>query len=219
MIKTFSYRMPDELYIDCFKEGKEILLTYDGPEHINVLVNKVSNAVSGLNPETFDEDSFDLIEVDVEKFPEIGYFLLNSSDSHEYEYEDEIMENGDIYKKVLNPTIHDAYCIVYDSENQVFKLDLIVKTTEANFVTINLTYIINKLKFVLSNEEGKKQKNEDLDVSEELLSEVSKVVEDIDTYIQSNKTVMSWKYTNFDNVVDILLPISDQIKDLVKNYQ
>ena len=211
--------MPDELYIDSFKEGKEILLTYDGPEHINVLVNKVSNEVSGLNPETFDEDSFDLIEVDVEKFPEIGYFLLNSSDSHEYEYEDEIMENGDIYKKVLNPTIHDAYCIVYDSENELFKLDLIVKTIEENFVNLNLTYIKNKLKFVLSNEEGKKQKNEDLDVSEELLSEVSKVVEDIDTYIQSNKTVMSWKYTNFDNVVDILLPISDQIKDLVKNYQ
>ena len=219
MIKTFSYRMPDELYIDSFKEGKEILLTYDGPEHINVLIHKVYNTISGLNPETFDEDSFDLIEVDAEKFPEIAYFLLNSSDSHEYEYEEEIMENGDVYEKVLNPTIHDAYCIVYDSENELFKLDLIVKTIEENFVNLNLTYIKNKLKFVLSNEEGKKEKNEDLDVSEELLSEVSKVVEDIDTYIQSNKTVMSWKYTNFDNVIDILLPISDQIKDLVKNYQ
>jgi hypothetical protein len=211
--------MPDELYIDSFKEGKEILLTYDGPEHVNVLVDKVYNMISGLNPETFDQDSFNLIEVDAEEFPEIAYFLLNSSDSHEYEYEDEIMENGDIYKKVLNPTIHDAYCIVYDSENELFKLDLIVKTIEENFVNLNLAYIKNKLNFVLSNEEGKKEKNEDLDVSEELLSEVSKVVEDIDTYIQSNKTFMSWKYTNFDNVIDVLLPISDQIKDLVKNYQ
>lgn len=219
MIKTFSYRMPDELYIDSFKEGKEISLTYDGPEYVNVLVDKVYNMVSGLNPEAFDQDSFNLIEVDVEKFPEIGYFLLNSSDSHKYEYEDEIMENGDIHKKVLNPTIHDAYCIVYDSKNKLFKLDLIVKTTEANFVNINLMYIKNKLNFVLSNEEGKKEKNEDLDVSEDLLSEISKVVEDIDTYIQSDKTVMSWKYTNFDNVVDILLPISDQIKNLITNYK
>lgn len=220
MIKTFSYPIPDELYVDSFGEGKSITLSYDGPESIKVLVDKNINIISGLNPETYDQDAYNLLTVDAEKQPEICYLLTNPSDtSYEYEYQEEVMENGDVYTKILNPIISDAYDVVYDTENDSLKLELIVKVTESNFVTLNLKSIKNKLNFILSNEEGKKEKNEELDVSEEILSKVTEVANSIDTYIESDRIFMSWKYTNFDTILESLFPIPTEIKDLLNNYK
>lgn len=220
MIKTFSYPIPDELYVDSFGEGKSITLSYDGPESITVLVDKNINIISGLNPETYDQDAYNLLTVDAEKQPEICYLLMNPSDtSYEYEYQEEVMENGDVYTKILNPIISDAYDVVYDTENDSLKLELIVKVTESNFVTLNLKSIRNKLNFILSNEEGKKEKNEELYVSEEILSKVTEVANSIDTYIESDRIFMSWKYTNFDTILESLFPIPTEIKDLLNNYK
>jgi hypothetical protein len=219
MIKTFSYPMPDELYINSFDEGKEISLTYDGPKYINVLVHTPTGIINGINPEHYDVDSCSLIKINAEQQPEICYYLTNLLENHEYEYEEEIMENGDIYQKIKNPTLLDCYDAVYDSELKSIKLNVIAKNNLDNYVTLNLTAIRNRLGFILSNEEGKKEKGEDQDVSLDLLDQISEVVKDIDKYIEENPYFMSWKYTNFDNVLESVFPIPEKIQDLLKNYQ
>jgi hypothetical protein len=219
MIEKFSYPMPNELYIDSFTEGKKLSLTYDGLEYVTVLVNKLTGIISGINPETYDKDVYDLIKVSAKKSPEICYFLTNSSDSHEYEYEDELMENGDIYKKIVNPTLHDAYTIFHDFESNSLKLNLIVKVNSNNFLTLNLIALQNRLKFILSNEEGKTEQGVEQDVSFELLDEISEIIKNIDNYIEKNPYFMEWKYTNFENIMETFFPISDKVQTLLKNYQ
>lgn len=220
MIKNFSYPLPDEIYINSFTENKKISLRYDGPEKINVLVDKNINNICGIDPETYDHDIYNLIEVDANEYPEICYFLLNSPNNNgNIVYEDEIMENGDIYKKNINPTIHDVYEIVYDKETNTFKLDLIVKESNDNFLTSSLDQIKNRLNFIILNEEGKREKQEELSISEPLLVEISEVILNIDNFLKENNSFMSWKYTNFDTVVESFFPIEEHILELIKNYQ
>jgi hypothetical protein len=218
MKKNFSYLMPDELYIDSFNEEKKISLTYNGPEYITVLIDKLTGIVSGINPETYDENVYDLIEVSAKNSPEICYFLMNSSDLHKYEYEDELMENGDIYKKIKNPTLRDAYYSSYDSESNSIKLNLIVKTHLDNVLTLELRSIQNRLKFILSNEEGKNEKGEDQEVASDLLDEILEIVENIDNCIEKNFHFMEWKYSNFENIIETFFPIPDKVKKLLQDY-
>jgi hypothetical protein len=222
MVKNFSYPIPDEIYVNSFIDGKEIFLAYDGPDSIDILVDKNTNAISGINPETYDQNIYDLVTVYAEKNPEICYYILNPPSNeyeYEYEYEDEIMENGDIYKKIINPQIQDLYEVVYDRETNSFRLDLIVKVIDNNFITSGLMSIKNRLNFILSNEKGKLEKQENLDISEELFSQIPEIIEDIENYINQNNIFMDWKYTNFDNILDILFPISEEIKELLATYQ
>lgn len=219
MIKEFTYQLPDEIYIDSFSQNKTINLKYEGPDLVQVLVNKTSGIISGVNPDNYNPDFFDLIDVSAEDNPEICYFLLNSSDNYEYEYVDEIMENGDVYKKVLNPTLQDCYELSFDLDKKIFNLNLITKKVEYDSFRLYLMSIRNKLNFILSNEEGKKEKGENLDVSEEMLSMVSEVSSSIDDLMNSDFVFMSWKYIDFDSAYKSLFPLSSEIKNLLENYQ
>ncbi len=218
MKKDFSYLLPDELFVDSFLLNKKFSATYDGPSTVKVLINKNTGELSGIEPESYNQDYYELIEIDASENPEISYFILNSSDSHEYQYEEEIMINGDIYQKVLNPTIHDAYTIYFDLSKRIFQLNLIVKTSENNFITNNLSTLKNRLNFILMNEE-KKEQNQPLDVSETTINLISNFIKEIDNEIEKNSIFMDWKYTNFDNILDCILTIPEDIKNLLNTYQ
>ena len=219
MQKKFSYPLPDELYINCFNLQKEFCATYDGPEKIEVLVDNVTNQISGVNPESYNEDYYELFEVDSSLNPEIAYFIYNCPENYEYEYEEEILENGDTYKKILNPKLQDAYTISYDYVEKVFKLNLIVKTLESNIIVNNLIFIKNKFNYILSHEEGKKEKGEDPGVSETLLESISQFILKIDDAIENNLMIMEWKYINYDTLFEYILPVPEELKNLLNTYQ
>ena len=140
MRQDFLYPLPDELYVNSFNLDRQFSNTYEGPEKINVLVNKLTGELCGIDPETYNEDCYDIFEVDASLSPEISYYIYNSSQDYEYQYEEEMLENGDTYKKVLNPKLQDAYTISYDYFENVFKLNLIVKTLENNLIVDHLIY-------------------------------------------------------------------------------
>lgn len=219
MLKEFSYPLPDELFLNSFTENKVFSSIYDGPEKINVLVDKITSVISGIDPDDYNSDYYNLIEVNASINPEIAYFLLNSKEDYEYEYEEEILENGDIYNKILNPHITDAYVLVFNLEENRFELDLIVKINEYNYVVSHFQAIRNRLNFIVMNENGKKDKNEPLDVSDELLTKIKETIEDIDNYINSNPIICEWKYTNFNTLPQSILSISTEVETLLNTYQ
>jgi hypothetical protein len=219
MGNSFSYPLPDELYVNSFDSGKQFSAEYNGPEKITILVNKLTGEVSGVNPETHNEEYYDLFEVNSSENPEILYFILYSNEEYAYEYEEEILINGDIYKKIINPSIHDAYAIRYDYNKNEFKLDLIIKTLDNNNLVSNLTYIRNRLNFIVLNEEGKKEKEEEPGVSEDLLNLVQESIKDIDSKIEENSMFMGWKYTNFDTILENIITIPEEIKGLLNTYE
>lgn len=219
MKKSFSYPLPDELYVDSFDLGKKFSAEYDGPEKLKVLVNKQTREISGVDPESYDSVYFELIEVDSEKTPEVSYYILNSSFGHTYEYEEEVLINGDIYQNPINITIWDAYDLYYDFEKSEFVFELIVKTSPVNYLIRLLGTIKGKLNFILSNEEGKLEKSQDLSVSEETLKLISEFIKKIDICIDENVMFMEWKYTNFDTILESILPIPEELKTLLNTYQ
>jgi hypothetical protein len=219
MRQDFLYPLPDELYVNSFNLDRQFSNTYEGPEKINVLVNKLTGELCGIDPETYNEDCYDIFEVDASLSPEISYYIYNSSQDYEYQYEEEMLENGDTYKKVLNPKLQDAYTISYDYFENVFKLNLIVKTLENNLIVDHLIYVKNKFNYILSHEEGKKEKGEDPGVSNTLLETISQFILKIDDEIKNNLMIMEWKYINYDTLFEYILPVPEELKNLLNTYQ
>lgn len=219
MKKSFSYPLPDELYVDSFDLGKEFSAEYDGPEKLKVLVNKQTREISGVDPEAYDSVYFDLIEVDSDKNPEVSHYILNSAFEHVYEYEEEILSNGDIHQNPINITIWDAYDLYYDFDKSEFVFELIVKTSSANYLIRSLQFVKNKLNYVLTHEEGKVERGQDPGVSEETLNLVSEFIKDIDKCIEESSMFMEWKYSNFDTILESVLPIPEELKTLLHTYQ
>lgn len=219
MKKRFSYPLPDELYVDSFDLGKEFSAEYDGPEKLQILVNKMTREISGVNPDAYDSDNYDLIEIDCEQFPEAAYYILNSAFEYSYEYEEEIMPNGDIYQNPVNFTIWDAYNLYYDLDESEFIFELIIKTNPGNYLIRALSTVKNKLNYVINHEEGKVQKSEPPGVSKEILKSVSDFILIIDTCMDQNIMFAEWKYSNFDTILESFLTIPEELKDLLNTYQ
>jgi hypothetical protein len=218
MKKSFSYPLPDELYVESFELGKKFSAEYDGPEILKVLINKMSGEIQGVDPESYDPVYFDVVEVDSRKTPEVSFYILNPTFEHLYEYVEETLVNGDIYKNITNPTLRDAYNLYYDFHKSKFVFDLIVKTCPENYLTGQLFAIRSRFHFIKTNEEGKKEKNEDLSISEETLNSISDLIQVIDKCIDENVMFMGWKYTNFSNILESVIKIPKQLKDLLNTY-
>lgn len=218
MKKSFSYPLPDELYVESFELKKEFFAEYDGPEKLRVLINKISGEIHNIDPELYDPVYFEVVEVDSTKTPEVSFYILNPAFEHLYEYVEETLVNGDVHKNPINPTIRDAYNLYYDFDKSQFVFFLIIKTSPENYLTGELSAIKSRFNFIITNEEGKKEKNEDLDVSEETLNSISDLVKVIDKCIDENLLFMGWKYINFNNILESVIKIPEQLKDLLNTY-
>jgi hypothetical protein len=115
----------------------------------------------------------------------LHYFVENYV--YEYEYEDEIMENGDVYKKPLNPDLKDAYELKFDFDKNDWTLTENIITQENP-----------------ASNEAKARKNyiEKYSQKYSFGSEIDIVIEnyisELDTFIENNPPLKLWKYINFN---------------------
>lgn len=190
MISTFSYPLPDELYVEGVSGDIVGNFIYDGPETFDVEIDR-----SGL-----------VIGIDIQNEPELGpefrktidasthtaaayllshYFVDNYT--WKYECEDEIMDNGDVYKKLLNPNLGDAYELKFNFETNDWELIQIVKQQDnpaALEAKIRKEYI---LKYAKKYSFGT-----------EVDDIIKTYIEELDTFIINNPPLKTWKYINFD---------------------
>jgi hypothetical protein len=191
MIKTFTYPLPDELYVEGVS-GKVVgAYTYDGPEKFDVEIDPTTGNVVDIDIERDPETGVDFrITIDSNTNTEVAYMLLHyfvDNYVYEYEFEDEIMENGDVYKKIINPDLKDAYELKYDFETKEWKLMQIIRkqdnpsSLEAKRRKEYIEFYANKYSFG---------------------SEVDTLIEEylleLDNFIEKNPPIKIWKYTNFD---------------------
>lgn len=205
MIVTFSYPLPDELYVEGISGDVVGTYTYDGPEFFDVQIDEFG----------------DVVNIDIEHDPELGpnfrktidasnqieaaYILSNyfiEDYQWKYEFEDEIMENGDIYKKILNPDLKDAYELKYNFENDDWDLIQIVKEQS------NPSAIEAKRR-----KEYIERYSEKYTFGAEVDTMIEEYISELDTYIENNPPLKSWKYTHHDlkKVPKIPLAISVEI--------
>lgn len=190
MIATFTYPLPDELYVEGVSGDILGTYTYDGPESFDVHIDSLGN----------------VLDIDIQNDPESGPDFrktINASEnieaayllSHyfvdnyvwELEFEDEIMENGDVYKKLINPDLGDAYSLQYDFEAEDWKLVQILREQsdpakkEAEERKARIEKYASKYSF-----------------GTELDAAIEDYIDQLDTFIQNSTPIKTWKYINLD---------------------
>ena len=118
--KEFTYALPDELWVEGVSGDVTGTWTYEGPETImcrcrddgGLLPSMWSSSTSAGNVE---------VTIDANANPElaemVGHFFTDDVVNNPT-FEDVTMDNGDIYKRLTNPRMIDAYELQYDADNQ-----------------------------------------------------------------------------------------------------
>lgn len=191
MIVTFSYPLPDELYVEGVSGNVTGTYTYDGPNTFDVEINTLGQVVDIDIQRDPELGSNFRKTIDATEHPEVAYMFAHYFDE-EYvtpvvETEDEIMENGDVYKKPLNPDLKDAYNVVYDFNDNDWKFQQIIKQQD-NPSTLEA----QKRKESIQKYSEKYSFGVDID------TKISNYILELDAYIQNNSPLKTWKYINFN---------------------
>jgi hypothetical protein len=191
MIVTFTYPLPDELYVEGVSGSIVETYTYDGPETFDVHIEPITGNVLDIDVQNDPENGPEFRKtIDASKNIEAAYMLSHYFiDNYiwEYEYEDEIMDNGDVYKRLTNPNLTDAYQLRYDFDTNDWKLIQILKQQDnpaALEAKARKEYIE---KYALKYSFGAEIDN----LMEEYISELN-------SFIEENPSLKTWKYINFD---------------------
>lgn len=116
MSLTFTKKVPDELYIDSFKDNKSVTYEYDGPAKLLLLIEKQSGSISGvLNSEDdrFNPDFYELLVLDASVHTDVAYYVYHT-DIPERVFESETLIDGTTYEKIANPTLRDFYQVIFN---------------------------------------------------------------------------------------------------------
>lgn len=190
MIATFTYPLPDELYVEGVSGDILGTYTYDGPETFDVEIDPLGN----------------LIDIDIQNDPELGSEFRKTIDastnieaayllSHyfvdnyvwELEFEDEIMENGDVYKKLINPDLKDAYSLRYNFETEDWELVQILRQQDNPAIEV-----AKERKSYIEKYASKYSFGVELDAA------IEDYIDQLDEFIENAQPIKTWKYINFD---------------------
>jgi hypothetical protein len=120
MLATFSKKIPDELYVDSFKNNNVMNLEYDGPSVLYILVNKSFGLVEKVletSEDRYNSDLSELITLEAAAYPDVAYLITNNN-IEERVFETETLVDGTTYEKIVNPSLNDFYRIKYDLNNK-----------------------------------------------------------------------------------------------------
>jgi hypothetical protein len=201
MISTFSYPLPDELYVEGVSGDITGTFTYDGPETFDVQI----------------DGSGDVLDIDIQNDPELGPNFRKTIDAtkqpevaymfaHYFvddyivpvpETIDEVMENGDVYKKLVNPDLTTAYQVKYNTQDNDWELIQIVKQQD------------NPSRLEAERRKEYIQKYADkYSFGIEVDSVIETYISTLDTFIKDNPPLKTWKYTNFNFNLIPKIPVS-----------
>ena len=191
MISTFSYPLPDELYVEGVSGNITGTFTYDGPETFDVQIDG-SGDVLDIDIQNEPELGPDFRKtIDATKQPEVVYMFAHYFDENYIapvsETVDEVMENSDVYKKPLNPDLTTAYQVKYNTQENDFELVQIVKqqdnpsALEAQRRKENIQKYADKYSF-----------------GTEVDDAIETYLTSLNTFIANNPPLKTWKYINFN---------------------
>jgi hypothetical protein len=208
MIVTFSYPLPDELYVEGVSGNLTGTYTYDGPETFDVEISRLGQ-IEDIDINADPENGPDFRKtINASENPEVAYLMQHyfvDNYVYDYEVEDEILENGEIYKKILNPDLKDAYEPIFNFESNKWELVLIVKD-QSNPSVLEA----KRRKEYIEKYAAKYSFGQELDLL------IKDYLEELDTFISNNPPIKTWKYINFNfnSVPKIPASISIEIAKL-----
>lgn len=199
MIKEFTYPLPDELYIEGVSGDVVGEYVYDGPEKINVKIDS-SGQVVDIDPIIVEgDDLLNIIEIDANTDTAVAYmfadYFVEDVLPWNYEFEDITMDNGDIYKKPLNPNLKDVYQVVYNIQSKTWEFVQILKEP-GHPSSVKVKESLEKVKRYADAYE----------FPEEVEVALESYIKKCEDHIAKYQNYYTWKYINFEQVSTPKLP-------------
>ena len=198
MKKEFSISVPDEYWIDSWKDNKTVSWIYEGPEKVYVLMSKFMTMISWQEEElTVEDDSPEkVIVVDADKNTDVAHFLVSMNQEHVYEFAETENHDGSIYKFFVNPRIQDLFYLDYEPLKGLL-LRPIYRKTE----TIQEIEAKKRKQYVLENYNR-------FEFDDQVNQTVKDFIKNVDNYLESMKTIYPWKYVEISNADIPKIPLN-----------
>lgn len=193
MIKEFTYPLPDELFVEGVSGNNVGTFVYDGPDEFIVEISTIGRVKKlNIDPNSNLEERYKktinaTTDTALAHIILSSYGMLNNQQEYEYEYEDEIMDNGDVYKKPLNPQLADAYDAVFNFQ-----------TDEWEIVQIVIDQINPSTSEALRRKEYVQGYSEKYSFGSEIDLAIDEYLEALNNFIENNPPLKVWKYININ---------------------
>ncbi len=206
---SFTQLLPTELYVAGISTNVSGSYTYNGPETFDVHIEKSTGKVAKINVNADPGDEgLQRVTINAKDSSQLPAAYICSHVFHEnyvwnYTYTDETMSNGDVYKKIDNPDLRDAYELSYNFASSTWSLDQIIKELRND-----------------SADEAKRRRDfvktyaDQYTFGTDIDTKIDHYIAGIGTYLGNNPDYKTWKYINLPASVGIIpkIPIEVQVE-------
>lgn len=208
---SFTHLLPTELFVAGISTNISGSYTYTGPEEFDVWINPQSGGITKINiaVDPPNEAGADIRKtVNAKDSAQLPIAYICSHQFHEnyqwdYTYTDETQSNGDVYKKIDNPDLRDAYEAKWNFTTSSWQLEQILKVQEnvhADAAKRNRDYI--------------KTYADMYDFGTDMNTKITTYLSAIDTFLGNNPDYKTWKYVTIPDAVGSTpkIPVDVQVE-------
>ena len=205
----FTHLLPTELYVAGISTNITGSYTYVGPETFDVWVDRSDGGVTKIAVTADPPENADIRKtisaLSSDSLP-MAYALshqFHSDYTYNYTYTNETMSNGDVYKKIDNPDLRDAYEVYWDFSAEKWAFKQILKPLEnenADEATRRKDYV--------------KTYTDQYDFGDTINTKADHYIAGIGTYLGNNPYYKKWKYITLPSSVGTIpkIPIDLQVE-------
>ena len=208
---SFTHLLPTELYVTGISTNITGSYTYNGPETFDVWVDSNSGIVTKVDVSTDPpaEAGADIRKtINAKDSAQLPAAYALSHQFHQdyqwdYTFTDETQSNGDVYKKIDNPDLRDAYEVKFDFTTSSWTLVQILKEQKNDAAL-----------------EAKKRKDyvktysDQYDFGTDINTKIDTYLAACDTFIGNNPDHKTWKFVTLPDAVGTMpkIPVEIQVE-------
>ena len=202
---SFTHLLPTELYVAGISTNVSGSYTYNGPETFDVWIEAATGKFIQVKSEPAPEAGILSKTINAADPSQLPAAYLVSHFFHEdyqwnYVLEDEVQSNGDVYKKITNPDLRDAYELRWDFDTSKWVFDQILKLMSNDAV-----------------DEAKRRRDyvktyaDQYDFGDTINTKIDHYIAGIGTFIGNNPEHKTWKFVTLPDPVGTIPKIPVEI--------
>lgn len=189
MRKEFTLAVPDEYWVDSWKENKTMSWVYEGPEKLYVLMTVTGNFISWQAEEIIrpTDSPEKVVVIDAAVDTDVAYFLVSQPAEHVYEFAQETNHDGSTYEYFINPKIQDLFTLEVVQPHGLDITPIFKKTKTIHEITVQ-----KRKQYVLDFYKTYEFDDEADQLIKEFLTKA-------DAYLEKMEKIYPWKYVEISD--------------------
>lgn len=197
---SYTYPIPDELYVNKFDQNLEYNGSYTGPKKLYLLVQDGEPVTvwseSSIDTE-YDKVNAKVVELDTNAFPAVADYLVSGSEPYTFTFRTVNNIDGSTHQEISNPRLRDYYTLYYLEGTKNWDFRLItreIKFGEESKVEKDLDYV--------------KSMKDKYDFGTENNTLMDTYITNAETYLTTMAPLYPWKFEKPVNIPVPKIPVS-----------